>query len=106
MQFEHTKDSKSMLLYCESCEVDRSGLLESVRMNIKDFDEAKRMQEFGFLEFGRIPFKMIKESNTHWVRLTEKGWEEAHKLRKERSNRKSLIGTEIFKELKELGKLS
>lgn len=41
MTFEHTKDSRSMLLYCESCAVDGDGLLVGAKMNAEDIAEAK-----------------------------------------------------------------
>lgn len=59
MTFEHTKDSRSMLLYCESCAVDGDGLLVGAKMNAEDIAEAKRMQGAGLIKFGRIPARMM-----------------------------------------------
>lgn len=88
--FEHTSDSRSFLLYCETCVVDHDGLLQSIRMNAADFSEARRMADAGLIEFGRIPARLLNGGEmrrTHWVRLTESGWQEAHQLRRERASR-------------------
>jgi len=95
MTFENlTKAQQSVLLYAESCMVDRSGLLEGIRMNQEDLDALKALQAEGVLTYGRIPSVLLEPPNrmggaTHWVSFTDAAWEFAHTLRRERGTRVS-----------------
>lgn len=87
-----TRDELSMLLYLETCAVDQGGLVEGVRCNEKDLEIAQRWDDEGFLHFGRLKFRDIERVGnrtfTHWVRFTDKAWEEACSARRGRSARK------------------
>jgi hypothetical protein len=85
-----TKDERSMLLYAESCAVDGSGLLVGQRMNAADMEALKKFKAAGLLDYGRIPARLITAgvrgiTDTHWVTLTESGWNLAHLLRRKRA---------------------
>ena len=88
-----TRDEKSILLYAETCLVDRGGLLEGMRMNEADMAALKKFKEAGALDFGRIPFKTISTlihphnggQFTHWVTFHEPAWQAAYALRRLRS---------------------
>ena len=91
---EFTKVEKSILLYLETCLVDRNGRCEAIRMNKEDFDAIDKLKEEGLIKFGRIPSSEIKKLQkvyrlqaTHWVRFNDEAWSIAGKLRKERSER-------------------
>ena len=81
---ELTRDQISLLLFFETVEVDGGGTIDTRRMNETDFENAKAWKESGFIEFGRIAFKAIKQNNTHWVRLSAEAITEAHRQRRER----------------------
>lgn len=89
------KDEESLLLYFETCLVDNFGRVEGIRMNDIDHVNMKRFVESGLIEFGRLKAKEIEKLRkinmrrrwTHYVRFTDKAWEIAHKLRRERSDR-------------------
>jgi len=86
-----TKAEKSILLYAETCMVDGGGLLESRRMNGEDFVALGKYQTQSVLKFGRIPFRAIEAAKsyrrepTHWVTFTDRAWEIAHALRRQRA---------------------
>lgn len=86
-----TKDEKSLLLFFETAAVDYGGTLESIRMNAEDFAIAKRWNETGFVKFGRIAFKDIKNhagiARDHWCVLSEEAWNLAHAERRARCER-------------------
>lgn len=88
-----TRNEKSVLLYAETCVVDRSGLMVGARMNEADIAALKKFQEAGALVFGRIPFHCIPTlhhdgpglESTHWVTFNEDAWTAAHALRRVRA---------------------
>lgn len=85
-----THDERSILLYAETCLVDRGGLLCGARMNGADMAALKQFEADGALEFGRIPFKLLgnhggEPADTHWVTFHEPAWQAAHALRRKRS---------------------
>ena len=59
-----TKAERSLLLMFECCVVDRYGGVESIRMNREDFDIADRWNESGFVRFGRIYSKDIRDQRS------------------------------------------
>ncbi len=69
-----TKDERSIIVYAESCAVDRGGLMEGVRMNGEDLANLGRFEKAGLLASGRIPSEALTATNTHWVELTDAGW--------------------------------
>lgn len=85
-----TKDERSIMCYLESCSVDQGGMVEGIRMNSDDHEAIERLKACGFVEFGRIPAKLLGASPggkkyTHWTRLTETGWNLAWKCRRYRA---------------------
>ena len=86
-----TNTEKSLLLYFETQAVDYGGKLESVRMNADDFAIAKRWNEAGFVQFGRIAFHDIKKNagvaRDHWCVLSDEAWKLAHAERRARCDR-------------------
>lgn len=86
-----TRDERNLLLYFETQAVDYGGTLESVRMNADDFAIAKRWNEAGFVQFGRIALSDITKHNgiarDHWCVLSEEAWKLAHAERLARCER-------------------
>jgi hypothetical protein len=86
-----SKDEKSALLYAETCVVDRDGLLVGVQMNAADIDALNAYRLEGIIKFGRIPAKLIGKHPypgyrvTHWVTFTDRAWQIAGALRRERA---------------------
>lgn len=89
---ELTKDEKSLLLFMETQAVDYGGKLQGVRMNADDLVIAKRWNESGFVRFGRIAARDIKQTaadlpRTHWCVLSDEAWAVAHTERRARCQR-------------------
>lgn len=86
-----TREEKNLLMYFETQAVDYGGTLESVRMNADDFAIAKRWNEAGFVQFGRIAFHDIKMNagvaRDYWCVLSEEAWTLAHAERRARCER-------------------
>lgn len=87
-----TREAGSLLLYLETCAVDNAGRVDGRRMNSDDHGIAATMQSEGLLRFGRLLSRCIEELSksyrcTHWVELTDVGWSEAARLRRERGVR-------------------
>lgn len=97
-----TKAEQSVLLYLETCAVDKDGLAESVRMNTEDFDAIAVLTADGFLNFGRIYSKLLNAHRfsgwnpTHWVELTELGWAAAAACRRSRALRRGPYAEQVF----------
>jgi hypothetical protein len=86
-----TREEKSLLLFFETQAVDYGGKLEGVRMNADDFAIAKRWNEAGFVQFGRIAYHDIKRlagvARDHWCVLSDEAWKLAHEERRARCER-------------------
>lgn len=86
-----TKEEKSLLLYFETQATDYGGTLEAARMNETDMAIARRWNESGFVQFGRIAIADIREHGgvhrTHWCVLSEEAWTAAHAERRARCDR-------------------
>lgn len=86
-----TREEKSLLLFLETQAVDYGGKIEGVRMNADDFAIAKRWNEAGFVQFGRIAFHDIKRlagvARDHWCVLSDEAWKLAHEERRARCER-------------------
>jgi hypothetical protein len=97
-----TKDERSLLLFFETCAVDRGGLVDTRHMNGDDMATAKRWHEASFLKFGRVKFHDIKHSGrrvySHWCELSDDAWRLAHEERRARfarlSERRDWVRTE------------
>ncbi|MDR6397945.1 hypothetical protein ACTOWA_00425 [Herbaspirillum seropedicae] len=88
-----SRDEKSVLLYAETCMVDSSGLLESVRLNGEDLAALKRLQDAGLLNYGRVPSELLQQAKgkTYWVTFTERAWDIAHQLRRQRAEKPNTL---------------
>jgi hypothetical protein len=84
-----TRDEKSLLLYFETCAVDKSGRVDMEKMNDVDRANAERWDKLNFVEYGRIVFADIKadSSLTHYCRLSDEAFEAAAQLRAARAKR-------------------
>ena len=82
-----TKDERSLLLFMESCAVEKSGRVKAVHMNADDLKTAEQWNKEGFVKFGRIALEDISEFGSNWCRLSEEAWQLAFAERKDRANR-------------------
>ena len=89
-----SKNELNLLLYLESCLVDGYGRCEGIKMNKEDFDIMNEWKNSHYIDYGRNKIKEIERLHkirgknfTHWVRLSEKAWIDAHAERKARSIR-------------------
>ncbi len=84
---ELTRDEISLLLYLETRAVDHGGLIDHRQMNTEDFANARRWNELGFIEFGRVYSKHIEGNLSNWVHLSDEAFALAHVLRRQRAQR-------------------
>lgn len=82
-----SKDERSLLLFLESCAVDKHGRVNQVHMNKLDFEIAERWNDEGFIEFGRICFDNVSSNGAFWCHLSEHAYALASSERKARAER-------------------
>ena len=82
-----TGTERSLLLFFETCLVDRAGAIDTRRMNDDDFEIAERWNAEGFVRFGRVKAKDLTETRSHWVEFAEPAWQAAHLERRTRATR-------------------
>lgn len=84
-----TKDEKSLLLFLETCAVDRGGRVDTRRMNSTDRNIVDGWTILQFVRFGRICYADLSpDSDTSdWVHLSEEAFRLAHEERKARAER-------------------
>lgn len=84
-----SKEELSLLIFLESCHVDYGGPVNAKSMNADDFSIAKRWNDEGFIEFGRIWSGDLERyyPKSHWVVLSGRAMDLAHGERKERGKR-------------------
>lgn len=82
-----SRDEQSLLLYLETRCVDYGGRVSTKHMNSDDHAIAEHWNKSGFLEFGRIFSRDLSDAGTHWVKFTERAWDFAHQLRRQRYER-------------------
>jgi len=82
-----SKDERSLLLYLECRSVDYGGRVDALHMNAEDLTIAKKWNEEGFIEFGRIVYRNITNAGTQFVKFSEEAWKLAHEERRARFNR-------------------
>lgn len=74
-------------------------------MNADDHASFDVLQRVGFLEWGRIPAKLLGQGPvgswkpTHWIRLTESGLKLAQECRRFRSNQVGPYATKVWEAL-------
>lgn len=99
-----TKNQRSILVYAETCLVDKSGLLSGERMNRQDLDDLDMFQAESYLRYGRIKLDLIPPRSgadhfTHWVIFNPRAWALASELRQLRAEQRSPAAVAIFKEV-------
>lgn len=107
---EFDRREQSLLLYFETRLVDYVGRVASVQMNGDDMEIAKKLEEEGLLQFGRLTMAAIDsfrghsltQRYTHWVRFSPEAWTIVHQLRRERSDKmlakdKDILESEMTK---------
>jgi hypothetical protein len=83
------KPERSLLIYCETCAVDHIGKMDPRHLNAADFEILDRWEKEGFIRYGRIEAAEFqgrsRGARTHWCRLSEDAWQEAHWQRRLRA---------------------
>lgn len=82
---DFTRQQLSLLLYLETCAVDRGGRVDLRRMNAAEVELAKSWANAGFLEFGRIASEDVDDRGSMYVRLSNSAFNIAHEGRKARA---------------------
>jgi len=84
-----TETEKSLLLFFETQAVDQGGRVFVRSMNDEDREIAKRWSAIDpfFVMFGRLSIKDCTEGRTHYVKFSERAYEVAAILRKQRAER-------------------
>jgi hypothetical protein len=88
-----TKDERSLLLFFESCAVDKWGKVNIQHMNKEDNKIAEKWNKEKFIEFGRVASEYLIDldtkygSGTHWCKLSNEAWKLAHEERQARGIR-------------------
>lgn len=81
-----SKDEIGLLLYLESCCVDKESRINSLRMNETDWEIMKEWKLKNFIDYGRVCWKDAKNSaESSWVSLSEEAWKAAHEQRRDRA---------------------
>lgn len=81
---------QNLLMYLESCAVDKAGLFATARLNSAEFQILDRWEADGYARYGRVAFRCIQRGpapSTHWFELSEEAWLDAHRSRRERADR-------------------
>ncbi len=79
-----------LLLYCETCAVDHEGRMDACDLNGADLTILEGWRDDGFVESGRVASEFMSElhvQRSHWCRLSEEAWQEAHRQRQLRAER-------------------
>ena len=99
-----SKEEKRLLLYLETRCVDYGGVFDAGRMNSDDYKIAKKWNDCGFLQFGRISsasIRLIPANGMYWCRLSEHAWKLAHQERMARfyrsDEKRAWMTTEEFR---------
>ena len=82
-----TKVQKSLLLYLETCIVDKSARVNLQHMNDEDVEQAETWNEAGFIGYGRIIANDCTATGCMWVTFSDSAWEAAHRERRARGHR-------------------
>ncbi len=107
MKFEAdklSKDERSILVYMECCIVDAGGMLESIRMNADDHENAKKFKDAGLIDFGRVPACLLSEGRgkNYWVTFTPEAWSLVSELRQIRARQLGPFAKAVFVEIEAL----
>jgi hypothetical protein len=83
-----TRVERSLLLFLETCAVDRGGRIASEKMNAEEVAIAKQWNEEGFIQYGRVSSRHLDPSlGNHWCWLSDEAWKLAAEERKARALR-------------------
>lgn len=82
-----TKDEQSLLLFLETCAVDKAGRVNIVHMNDADMEIARQWNEDHFIGFGRMAMEYVTDKGSHWCRLSDEAWVLVSAERKARADR-------------------
>lgn len=83
-----TRVERSLLLFLETCAVDRGGRIASEKMNAEEVAIAKQWNEEGFIHYGRISSGHLNRlAGNHWCFLSDEAWQLAAEERKARALR-------------------
>lgn len=94
-----TREEISLLLYFETCVVDRSGFVHGANLNEDDYRIARQWDASGYVVFRRLKMAEFRGLNrvdiniqsvaarTDLVRLSDEAWRDAAKFRRQRADR-------------------
>lgn len=78
-----TKYEINLLLYLETCAVDKSGVIDQAHLNDSDRTLLKEWGKNGYVGSGRIAAPKFGT----WIRLSVVAWQTAHRERQSRAHR-------------------
>ena len=88
-----TNEEASLLMFLDTCAVDRAGKIDPRRLNRDDWGILERWETDKKLFCGRLPFEHVEKlakshyPATHWVVLSSEWVAHATHLREERTSR-------------------
>lgn len=82
-----TKNELSLLLYLETCLVDKSGRVNPLKINTDDRKIMDLWKAKGFIRCGRIVYHDCNKDGSLWVAFSNDAWAAAHAERRARSDR-------------------
>lgn len=96
------KSEKSLLLFLETCCVDRSGGVDLKYMSKEDLEMALDWDKSGFVSFKRIASEFLPRpsGSTYDCHLSDKAWNICFKVRRERAER--MYGLRSWRNIQEI----
>lgn len=98
-KYKMNREELSLLLYLETRAVDHGGRVSGEHMNGEDYAIAKKWNDEGLLDFGRIASEDVTSSGGSYVIFNDKVFELAHAERKARAKR--MLKKRVWKSIKE-----
>lgn len=86
VEIQSTRD-RTLLLYLETCAVDRAGRVDARRVSAEDHEVIADWTAKGFVTFGRIKSAHHEGHETYYVRLSDAAWRATSDYRQERADR-------------------
>ena len=107
MSEEFTKVDKSLILYLETCMVDKYGLVKGAQINNEDIESSRKLESLGVISLRRLPYSAIGYQEqapfgpyTYYIEnFSSKAWDLAHQFRMERSKRMIESEDSLYKKL-------
>lgn len=81
------RDQSSLIMFLETCIVDKWGRVNTKHMNSEDMEQAFIWNEASFIGFGRICAADCTKNGASWVTFSDSAWEAAHRERRARGDR-------------------